>query len=56
MRTWNRLEAGLIAMVLVLFLYTPAQAPKAEETEPEYRFRAVEIISTVAEWLGIGAS
>lgn len=49
----GRLEAGLLAMVLVLFLYAPAQTPQAEEEEPEYRFRAVELISSFADWLGL---
>lgn len=51
--TWGRLEAGLLAMVLVLFLYTPPQAPETVEQEPEYRFRAVEILSGFADWLGM---
>lgn len=49
--TWTRLEAGLLAAVLVLFLYSPAQEPQT--SEEEYRFRAVELIEAFADWLGL---
>lgn len=47
----KRLEAGLMVMVTVLFLYAPAsEAQSVEKTE--YRFRAVELVQELADWFG----
>lgn len=45
----KRLEAGLLVMTAVLFLYAPAnEAGSAAKTE--YRFRAVELVQELAGW------
>lgn len=55
---WNRkqgvkrLEIGLLTAVLVLFLYAPAESAPVREEQPELRFRTVEILHELADWLG----
>lgn len=45
----RRLEAGLLVMMTVLFLYAPANEARSTETT-EYRFRAVELVQELAGW------
>lgn len=47
----KRLETGLMVMVTVLFLYAPANEAQGTE-EPEYRFRAIELVQELADWFG----
>ena len=45
----RRLEAGLLVMMTVLFLYAPANEARSTE-KTEYRFRAVELVQGLAGW------
>ena len=47
----RRLEAGLLAMVTVLFLYAPAAGARDTEEAPEFRCRTLELVQEFAAWL-----
>ncbi len=46
----KRLEAGLLVMVTVLFLYAPANTTKDSEQTPELRFRTFELVQELRDW------
>ena len=48
---FSRLEAGLLVMVTVLFLYAPAASAKDTEEAPEFRWRTFELVQEFAGWL-----
>ena len=50
--TLRRLEAGLLVMTAVLFLYAPANHP----ADTELRCRTFELVQELADWFGAAFS
>ena len=46
----KRLEAGLLVMMTVLFLYAPAAVEPENGKSPELRCRTFELVQELAEW------
>lgn len=54
--TLRRLEAGLLVMTAVLFLYAPANHSADTSGQPELRCRTFELVQELADWFGAAFS